>query len=293
MTAIVIDQLSKKYHDKTVLSDLNLQVETGEAFGILGGEGAGKTTLMRILMHFMFPDSGKAEILGHNTNTEASAVHEQVAFVAEDPVFYDSLTVAENIRYGTGSLLRGKTHAQRKILLETFALDPKAMGWELSRRERAKLSVVIALLRNPPIFLLDSPFTYLAPVERSNLLKHLHAQKKAGSTLLLASSREEDLLGLCDRIAVLQDGILHKPRSIEAHLENQGVFVIAHGPLSHRDVAHLSYRIVVSTDNEKQFFYRGDLKRLFTFLSTNDIKRVQILDAADADLYAQHFGGDA
>lgn len=133
---------------------------------------------MRILMHFMFPDSGKAEILGHNTNTEASAVHEQVAFVAEDPVFYDSLTVAENIRYGTGSLLRGKTHAQRKILLETFALDPKAMGWELSRRERAKLSVVIALLRNPPIFLLDSPFTYLAPVERSNLLKHLHAQKK-------------------------------------------------------------------------------------------------------------------
>lgn len=293
MTAIHIENLSKTYKDRTVLNQVHLTVAQGEAFGILGSESSGKTTLMRILMHFMFPSAGYASILGHEIDKEASEIRKKTAYIPQDPVFYDDLSVADLIRYGTGSLTGRKTAADRKMLLETFALDPKAMGWELSRRERTKLAVTIALLRDPAVFLLDSPFTHLAPVERSNLLKHLHAQKKAGATLLLASAHESDLLSLCDRISVLQDGVLHPPRTIEAHLENQGVFVIAHGKLSHRDVAHLSYRIVVSTDTEKQFFYRGELKRLLEFLAANDIRRLQILEAAEADLYSQHFGGDA
>lgn len=293
MTAIHIENLSKTYKDRTVLNQVHLTVAQGEAFGILGSESSGKTTLMRILMHFMFPSAGSASILGHEIDKEASEIRKKTAYIPQDPVFYDDLSVADLIRYGTGSLTGRKTAADRKMLLETFALDPKAMGWELSRRERTKLAVTIALLRDPAVFLLDSPFTHLAPVERSNLLKHLHAQKKAGATLLLASAHESDLLSLCDRISVLQDGVLHPPRTIEAHLENQGVFVIAHGKLSHRDVAHLSYRIVVSTDTEKQFFYRGELKRLLEFLAANDIRRLQILEAAEADLYSQHFGGDA
>lgn len=293
MTAIVLENLSKSYKEQAVLNRVNLTVQPGEAFGILGGDDSGKTTLLRILMHFMMPTEGTAHILGHDVAKEASAVHKKVAYIPQDPVFYDSLSVADAIRYGTGTLHGGKTADTRKMLLETFALDPKAMGWELSRRERAKLALTIALLRNPAVFLLDSPFTHLAPVERSNLLKHLHAQKKAGATLLLVSSRESDLLSLCDRISVLRNGVLDNPRSIESHLANQGVFVIAHGKLSHRDLAHLSYRIVVSTDTEKQFFYRGDLKRLLEFLAINDIQRLQILDAAEADLYSQHFGGEA
>ena len=293
MTAIHIENLSKTYKDRTVLNQVHLTVAQGEAFGILGSESSGKTTLMRILMHFMFPSAGSASILGHEIDEEASEIRKKTAYIPQDPVFYDDLSVADLIRYGTGSLTGRKTAADRKMLLETFALDPKAMGWELSRRERTKLAVTIALLRDPAVFLLDSPFTHLAPVERSNLLKHLHAQKKAGATLFLASAHESDLLSLCDRISVLQDGVLHPPRTIEAHLENQGVFVIAHGKLSHRDVAHLSYRIVVSTDTEKQFFYRGELKRLLEFLAANDIRRLQILEAAEADLYSQHFGGDA
>lgn len=293
MTAILIENLSKKYKDQIVLSHVDLAVEEGEAFGILGGEESGKSTLLRIMMRMMFPTEGGGHILGHDIAKDASELLKRVAYIPQDPVFYDNLSVAENIRYGTGNLIGSQTADQRKALLETFALDPKAMGWELSRRERTKLSVIIALLRNPAVFILDSPFTYLAPVERSNLLKHLHAQKKAGATLLLASSREADLLSLCDRISVLQDGVLHPPRPIEAHLENQGVFVIAHGALSHRDVAHISYRIVVSTDNEKQFFYRGPIRNLLEFLAKQDVRQLQILAAEEADLYSQHFGGDA
>lgn len=293
MTAIRIENLSKNYKEQPVLTGVNLAVEQGEAFGILGGEHSGKSTLMRILMHLMFPTEGTAHILGMDVTKEMSSIRAKVAYIPENPIFYDHLSVAETIRYGLGSLTGGKSAEARKMLLETFALDPKAMGWELSRRERTKLSLAIALLREPDVFLLDSPFTHLAPVERSNLLKHLHAQKIMGATMLLASAHEADLLGLCDRISVLQDGVLQKPRPIESHLENQGVFVIAHGKMSQRDVAMMSYRIVVSTETEKQFFYRGPIKKLLEFLIRHEVERVQIIDAAEADLYSTHFGGDA
>lgn len=293
MHAITLQQLTKQYDEKDALVDVTQKIAEGEAFGIYGDHGSGKTTLMRILMHYIFPTSGSAHILGNDVNKEPNLVHANVAFVPEDPVFYDELSVAETIRYGIGKFLNSTMVQQRKALLESFALDPKAMGWELSRRERSKLSAIIALLRNPPVYLLDSPFTYLAPVERANLLKHLHAAKKSGATILLASHHSEDLLSICDRIAPLQNGVLQPAKTIEAHLENQGVFVICHGDLTHKEVSAIAYRIVVSTDTEKQFFYRGDMRRLLNVLASHTIHHVQIIEAASADLYTQHFGGQA
>lgn len=293
MQVITIQNITKQYDDTPVLADITATIEQGEVFGIYGAKGSGKTTLLRILMHFLFPTSGQAAILGKDVTKEANEVHKRTAFIPEDPVFYDNLSVAETIRYGIGKVLNSTMVQQRKALLESFALDPKAMGWELSRRERSKLAAIIALLRNPPVYLLDSPFTHLAPVERANLVKHLHAAKKAGATMILTSTDSADLLSLCDRISHLQGGVLERPQSIEAHLENQGVFVITHGDLSHKEVSALAYRIVVSTDTEKQFFYRGDTNRLLTLLASRNIHNVQIIEAASADLYTQHFGGQA
>lgn len=293
MNAISINQLTKQYDEQDALHEITLNVPEGEVFGIYGGHGSGKTTLLRILMHFIFPTSGSAQILGNDVTKQTQQVHAKVAFIPENPVFYDSLSVSETIRYGIGKMINSTMVQQKKALLESFALDPKAMGWELSRRERSKLAAIIALLRNPPVYLLDSPFTYLAPVERSNLLKHLHAAKKAGATMLLTSTQSEDLFSLCDRIALLQTGVLAPAQSIESHLDNQGVFVVVHGDLSHKEVSALAYRIVVSTDTEKQFFYRGDMGRLLKLLASHTIHHVQIVEASSADLYTQYFGGQA
>lgn len=288
MSAISIRNLTKTFDNHPAVSGLHLEIPSGEAFGIYGGPESGKSTLLRILMHFLYPSEGEAEILGHNVVTDAKTVHRYVGYVPADPVFYDTLSVAETIRYGAGA---GTDPSFRKALLESFAIDPKAMGWELSRRERTKLSIIIALLRNPPVYLLDEPFTHLAPVERSHLLKHLAAVKEAGATILMTAADPSELYSLCDRIAWMQDGVVQEAEAIETHLANQGVFVVVHGDIPAREVTALAYRVVVSTAREKQFFYRGDLRRLLSVLASHELQHVEILDAAAGDLYVHHYGG--
>lgn len=287
---IVIENLTKKFDDQVVLNQVNLHVEKGVAFGIYGKKESGKTTLLRVLMHSLYPTEGRCSIAGFDCNTQEDEVHKRVAYIPENPQFYDHLTVAENIRFGTDGN-KGYTAQEKKALLESFALDPKAMGWELSRREKSKLATVIALLRKPPIFLLDSPFTNLAPMERAMLIRHLHAAKKAGATLLMTSSYEEDLLSFCDEVALMEQGILGEPKEITAFMDHQGVFVKVFGDLTHKEVAQLAYRIAVSTDHEKQFFYRGDLAPLLALLSQKNIQSLEIVSAEQGNLYADHFGG--
>lgn len=287
---IVLEHLSKSFDDQVIFQNLNLRVEKGTAFGIYGKGSSGKSTLLRVLMHFLHPSEGRATIAGFDCNTQEDEVHKRVAYIAENPHFYDHLSVADNIRFATGSIVDSDAK-HKKALLESFALDPKAMGWELSRREKSKLATVIALLRNPAIFLLDSPFTHLAPMERAILVRHLHAAKKAGATLLLTSSYEEDLLSFCDQVSLLENGHLGEPKDITAFMDQQGVFVKVHGDLTHREVADIAYRITVSTDREKQFFYRGDMNALLKLLQSHKIDSLEILPAEAGNLYADHFGG--
>ena len=202
-----IDGLSKRFGKRDALVEVSLCLRPGEVFGYLGPNGAGKTTTLRVLMGFLRPTSGSAQVFGLDAWREASQVHRRVGYVAGDVALYDRLTGAETLRY-LGNL-RGDADIERQSLLA------KRLGAEmdrplraLSKGNRQKIAIVQALIGNPDLLVLDEPTTGLDPLVQQQVHEVLREHAAGGGTVLLSSHILSEVQAVADRIGILRAGRL-------------------------------------------------------------------------------------
>jgi len=218
VSAIEISGLTKDYptgflHLRRVraLDGLTLTVEPGEIFGFLGGNGAGKTTAIKILMRLMRPTAGNATILGHDVADVA--VHARIGYLPEQPYFYDYLTARELLEYcaelfGYGPAAR---RARAVDLLRRVHLDEAAWNRQLRKFSKGMLQRVglaQALVNDPELVLLDEPMSGLDPIGRRQVRDLIASLRAAGVTVFFSSHIIADIEVLCDRVAILQRGRL-------------------------------------------------------------------------------------
>jgi ABC-2 type transport system ATP-binding protein len=218
MNAIEIDGLTKDYptgflHLRRVraLDGLSLTVERGEIFGFLGGNGAGKTTAIKILMRLIAPTAGRARILGHDVDD--IAVHSRIGYLPEAPYFYDYLTARELLEYCAE--LFGYPPAARRAraadLLRRVNLDESAWDRQLRKFSKGMLQRVglaQALINDPELVLLDEPMSGLDPIGRRQVRDLIASLRAAGTTVFFSSHIIADIEVLCDRVAILIRGRL-------------------------------------------------------------------------------------
>jgi ABC-2 type transport system ATP-binding protein len=218
MSAIEIEGLSKDYptgflHLKRVraLDDLSLTVERGEIFGFLGGNGAGKTTAIKILMRLMTPTAGAVRILGHDGNDQW--VRARIGYLPEQPYFYDYLTARELLEYCAE--LFGYSRADRRAravdLLRRVHLDEAAWNRQLRKFSKGMLQRVglaQALVNDPELVVLDEPMSGLDPIGRRQVRDLIAGLRHTGVTVFFSSHIIADIEVLCDRVAILQKGRL-------------------------------------------------------------------------------------
>ena len=218
MNAIEIEGLTKDYptgflHLRRVraLDGLSLTVQRGEIFGFLGGNGAGKTTAIKILMRLMSPTAGHARILGQDVADVA--VHARIGYLPEAPYFYDYLTARELLEYCAE--LFGYAAAARRAraadLLRRVSLDESAWDRQLRKFSKGMLQRVglaQALVNDPEIVLLDEPMSGLDPVGRRQVRDLIAALPAGGTTVFFSSHIIADIEVLCDRVAILSRGRL-------------------------------------------------------------------------------------
>jgi ABC-2 type transport system ATP-binding protein len=218
MSAIEIEGLTKDYptgflHLRRVraLDGLSLTVERGEVFGFLGGNGAGKTTAIKILMRLMTPTAGRARLLGRDIGDVA--VHARVGYLPEQPYFYDYLTARELLEYCAE--LFGYPPAARRAraadLLRRVQLDEAAWNRQLRRFSKGMLQRVglaQALVNEPEVVVLDEPMSGLDPIGRRQVRDLIAALRAAGVTVFFSSHIIADIEVLCDRVAILARGRL-------------------------------------------------------------------------------------
>lgn len=218
MSAIEITGLTKDYpagflHLKRVraLDDLSLTVERGEVFGFLGGNGAGKTTAIKILMRLMAPTSGHARILGHDVAD--AAVRSRIGYLPEQPYFYDYLTARELLEYCAE--LFGYRPATRRAraadLLRRVRLDESVWDRQLRKFSKGMLQRVglaQALVNDPDVVLLDEPMSGLDPIGRRQVRDLIAGLRATGVTVFFSSHIIADIEVLCDRVAILRAGRL-------------------------------------------------------------------------------------
>jgi ABC-2 type transport system ATP-binding protein len=190
--AIWTQGLTKSFGSLTAVANLNLEVSLGEAFALVGPDGAGKTTTMRLLCGIMKPDRGQAEVLGNDTIRSARALKEHIGYMPQRFGLYDDLTVAENITfYADLYQVPGEEFRKRFPELLSFAnLDPfqNRLAANLSGGMRQKLGLVCALIHKPRLLLLDEPTYGVDPVSRREFWEILYGLLGEGLTIFLSTA---------------------------------------------------------------------------------------------------------
>lgn len=205
--AINISGLSKSYGSLTALDGINLSVARGELFGLIGPDGAGKSSLYRILATLTRPDKGQASVCGLDTVRDYAKLRSMIGYMPERFSLYQDLTVTENLRFFAslfGVSLRDNFDLIAPIFrqLERF---PNRKAGALSGGMKQKLALSCALIHRPEVLLLDEPTTGVDAVSRSEFWDMLSGLKKQGITILVSTSYMDEAT-LCERIAMIDRG---------------------------------------------------------------------------------------
>lgn len=207
MVAVKTENIKKNYGDVQALKGITLEVQEGELFGIVGPDGAGKTSLFRILTSLLLPDSGDATVNGYNVKTEYAAVRNSIGYMPGRFSLYMDLTIEENLNFFAtlyGTTLERNYDLIKDIYSHIEPFKHRPAG-KLSGGMKQKLALCCALIHKPLVLFLDEPSTGVDPVSRSELWQMLVNLKKQGITII-ASTPYMDEAVLCDRIALFQEG---------------------------------------------------------------------------------------
>ncbi|GAA2645036.1 ABC transporter ATP-binding protein [Nonomuraea recticatena] len=205
MTAIRVSALRKTYGANVAVDDVSFTVDTGETFGVVGHNGAGKTSTVECLSGLRRPDGGSIEVLGLDPARRRRALAERIGVQLQEAGLPDRLKVAEALRLFAAFYRRPDDWRQ---VMERWGLAPlarKAYG-DLSGGQRQRLQIALALVGSPELVILDELTTGLDPVARRETWALVGELKAAGVTVVLVSHFMDEAEALCDRIAVFARG---------------------------------------------------------------------------------------
>jgi ABC-2 type transport system ATP-binding protein len=220
--------LTKTYRDfwgrqkKAALRALSLQIERGEIFGLLGPNGSGKTTTIKLLLGLLFPTSGSALVFGQDAAVVEK--NERIGYLPEESYLYRFLNAEETLDF-YGRLFNmpraeRRRRAQELITQVGLAQDKKRILKEYSKGMRQRIGLAQALINDPELVILDEPTSGLDPIGTRWMKDLILDLRKKGKTILLCSHRLDDVQDVCDRIAVLYDGDLQKLGRVSTLLED-------------------------------------------------------------------------
>ena len=204
---IKVENISKSYNETPALTNIAFEVNDGELFGLIGPDGAGKTTLMRILMTLLLPDEGQGEMNGLDVIQDYKKIRQIVGYMPGRFSLYQDLTVEENLEFF--ATVFGTTIAENYDLIKDIyvQIEPfkKRLAGKLSGGMKQKLALSCALIHKPEILVLDEPTTGVDAVSRKEFWDILKKLQKQGITILV-STPYMDEASLCDRVALMQKG---------------------------------------------------------------------------------------
>ncbi|MBF30849.1 MAG: ATPase [Aequorivita sp.] len=204
---ISLSNISKSYKKVKAVQDISFDVNSGELFGLIGPDGAGKTTIFRILTTLLIPDEGNAKVAGFDVVKDYKAIRNSVGYMPGRFSLYQDLTVEENLTFF--ATIFGTTIEENYDLIEDIYVQIEPFkdrrAGKLSGGMKQKLALSCALIHKPKVLFLDEPTTGVDPVSRKEFWEMLKRLQKKGITILV-STPYMDEAALCDRIALIQGG---------------------------------------------------------------------------------------
>lgn len=228
-SVIATDHLTKSFGAFTAVNAITFSVQTGEIFGFLGANGAGKTTALKMLTGLLTPTSGSATVAGFDVWRQPEQVKRRIGYMSQKFSLYEDLTVRENIRLygGIYGLKMSEIKSKTTDLLQKLELESEAnklvgalpLGW------KQKLAFSVALLHEPQIVFLDEPTSGVDPLARRQFWELIYEAAASGVTLMV-TTHYMDEAEYCDRVSIMVDGkieALDTPRALKATFQAENM----------------------------------------------------------------------
>jgi ABC-type multidrug transport system ATPase subunit len=283
--SISVKHISKSYKSVNALQDISFEVKEGELFGLIGPDGAGKTTLFRILTTLLFADEGTATVADFDVVAEYKSIRNSVGYMPGKFSLYQDLTVEENLDFFAtifGTTVEENYDLIKDIYVQIEPFKNRRAG-KLSGGMKQKLALSCALIHKPKVLFLDEPTTGVDPVSRKEFWDMLKRLQQKGITILV-STPYMDEAALCDRIALIQDGKILEidtPEAIVKHYQKPIYNVRANNmyqlikSLNAYEYNHSVYpfgEFVHYTDNRADF----NPDHLKTYLESKNLSNIHI-----------------
>lgn len=265
---IVTHHLTKYYNSHCALNGLNLRITQGTVYGLLGRNGAGKTTAIKMLLGMAHPSYGRAEILGEDSLALRPETRARIAYLAEGHPLYRWMTVAQAAEF-TRAFYDRWNQCLLEQILDHFELSPKRRTSRLSRGQQAQVALALAVASDPEVLILDDPTLGLDTVVRRDFLESLiQIIQRRGRTILFSSHILGDVERVADRIGILVDGVLRVDCPTDHFKESvRKVFLTFEGPLpelpevpglvNRRQVGHKLELVIVGFCPEHQQLFES------------------------------------
>ena len=204
--AIVARDLTRRFGNFTAVDHISFEVASGEVFGFLGANGAGKTTAIRMLTGLLAPTAGEARVAGLDLKTQTEDIRRRIGYMSQRFSLYEDLTVLENIALygGIYGLTDREIKDRSSAMLRTLGLSDDLVG-RLPLGWKQKLSFSVALLHEPAIVFLDEPTGGVDPITRRQFWEMIYAAAARGTTVFV-TTHYMDEAEYCDRISIMVDG---------------------------------------------------------------------------------------
>jgi len=207
--SIKVENLTREFGDFTAVDQISFEVRKGEVFGFLGANGAGKTTVIRMLCGLLTPTSGNAIVAGYNVRSEPDKVKKHIGYMSQKFSLYEDLTVYENFRFygGIYGLSVNELRNKANILLERLNLksEKNEMVSSLPLGWKQKLAFAVASVHEPEIVFLDEPTSGVDPVTRRQFWDMIYEAAHFGTTMFITTHYMEEA-EYCNRISIIVDG---------------------------------------------------------------------------------------
>lgn len=221
--ALKVEHLTKTYKNGRGIMNISFEIEEGDIFGLLGLNGSGKTTTMKIITGLSYADKGSVQILGSNILEADSNVSNEIGCLIEAPAIYEYLTARENLKIAANYYEGIKKPRIDDILTQTGLIkyaDEKVKKFSLGMKQR--LGIALALISKPKVVILDEPTNGLDIEATVEVRKIIIKQAKMGTTFLVSSHVAHEIELMCNKFSIIREGKLLKTASMEKALGECG-----------------------------------------------------------------------
>jgi len=208
---IQLTDVTKSYDNTNVVDHLNLQIASGEIIGLIGHNGAGKSTTLKMIAGLVEPTSGLVQVMGHDMQKESIKVKQKMGYLPEESPLYEAMTAGQYLLFFSELYRMPRGQALKRIdqLLDSLGLpDRNKLTGEFSKGMKRKTAIARTLLHDPELLILDEPNSGLDPLTSLFIINYLTTLKREGKTIVLSAHNLFHVETICDRVGIIKNGKL-------------------------------------------------------------------------------------